>query len=474
MINLNHKTPKILVIGDLIIDNYLWGSCERISPEAPVQIVNVDYESSTLGGAGNVLQNLKSLGADADIMSVIGDCSASKEILEMFKNENISTNFIITQKNRKTSKKTRILSSQQQVVRFDQESTDDISPDSQNKVIDIFKTNFKNYDLIILSDYGKGVLTKKVTSKFIEYAKNENIKTLVDPKGIDYSKYKGAFLITPNKKEAGQATNLSIKDYESISKAIQILKKKYSLEISIITLSEQGIAVFDSTLRIHPTNVREVFDVTGTGDTVIAAIGFALSINKNIHDAVKFANLASGVVVGKIGSASTTLNEVIAYESSFKANNSDKNIKTWQEISSIVSGLKVQNKKIVFTNGCFDILHIGHIKYLEAAKKLGDVLIVGLNSDMSIRSIKGEGRPVNFQKERGTILSALKAVDYLVIFDEDTPLNLIKLINPDVIAKGGDYKKKDIIGHDIVNEVKIIPYLDGNSTTNLINRIKKI
>jgi D-beta-D-heptose 7-phosphate kinase/D-beta-D-heptose 1-phosphate adenosyltransferase len=392
----------------------------------------------------------------------------------MFQDLNVSNDYIINQKNRKTSKKTRILSSQQQVVRFDQESTDDISLSSQKKLINIFKNIFKKYDLIIFSDYGKGVLTKHVSSKLIAFAKNENIKILVDPKGIDYSKYSGAFLITPNKKEAGQATNTVVKDEKSVSKAIKMLKEKYALQISIITLSEQGIAVFDSKLRIHPTKVREVFDVTGAGDTVIAALGFALSCNDNIDDAVKFANLASGVVVGKIGSASTTLNEVIAYESSFSANTSQINIKNWKDISSIVNGLKTQDKKIVFTNGCFDILHIGHVKYLEAAKSLGDVLILGLNSDKSIRSLKGNNRPINFQNERSTILSALKAVDYVVIFDEDTPLNLIKLINPDVIVKGGDYKKKDIVGHDIVNEIKIIPFLDGNSTTNIINRIKKL
>ena len=407
-------------------------------------------------------------------MSVIGNCSVSKEIIGMFQDLNVSTDYIINQKNRKTSKKTRILSSQQQVVRFDQESTDDISLSSQEKLINTFKNNFKKYDLIILSDYGKGVLTKLVCSKLIAHAKNENIKILVDPKGIDYSKYTGAFLITPNKKEAGQATNTVVKDQESISKAIKILKEQYALQISIITLSEQGIAVFDSKLRIHPTKVREVFDVTGAGDTVIAALGFALSCNDDIDDAVKFANLASGIVVGKIGSSSTTLNEVIAYESSFSANNSDVNIKSWKDISSIVGGLKVQDKKIVFTNGCFDILHIGHVKYLEAAKSLGDVLILGLNSDKSIKLLKGENRPINSQKERSTVISALKAVDYVVVFDEDTPLKLIKLINPDVIVKGGDYKKKNIVGHDIVNEIEIIPFLDGNSTTNIINRIKKL
>ena len=472
MIDLKGMRPKILVIGDLMVDHYLWGSCERISPEAPVQVVNVENESTTLGGAGNVINNLDSLGAEVGVISVIGDCKASKEIIDLLSEINIDTKYLITQKERVTSKKTRIIASQQQVVRYDKESTDEINIFSQNQLLKIFEEIVENYDTILLSDYGKGVLTFQVTQSLIKIANKYNKKLLVDPKGLDYSKYKGAYLLTPNKKEASEATNEIIVDNKTLNKAIQKLKNQCNLSISIITLSEEGIAIFDNDLRTHPTSAREVFDVTGAGDTVIAALGFALSCKKNIDEAVKFANLASGVVVGKIGSSTATLNEIITYESSLKNSSSGKNIKNWAEISSIVSELKNNGKKIVFTNGCFDILHIGHIKYLEAAKSHGDILIIGLNSDQSIRLIKGENRPINTQDDRANILVALKGVDYLVIFDEKTPLKLINLVKPDVLVKGGDYEGKQIIGQEISKELVIIPFIKGKSTTKIIERIK--
>jgi len=474
MINLKGIRPRILVIGDLMIDHYLWGSCERISPEAPVQVVNIENESKTLGGAGNVINNLDALGAEVGVISIIGDCKTSKEILKLLAEINIDTQYLITQNERVSSKKTRIIASQQQVVRYDKESTDEISIDSQNQILKAFEEIVENYDTILLSDYGKGVLTPMVTQSLIKIAKKRNKKLLVDPKGLDYSKYKGAYLLTPNKKEASEATNEIIFNKKTLNNAIQKLKSQCDLTVSIITLSEEGIAIFDNNLRTHPTVAREVFDVTGAGDTVIAALGFALSCNIDVDDAVRFANLASGVVVGKIGSATASLNEIIAYESSLNNKTSDKNIKNWSEISSIVSELKNNEKKIVFTNGCFDILHIGHVKYLEAAKNHGDILILGLNSDQSIGIIKGKNRPINNQDDRANILAALKVVDYLVVFDEETPLKLIELIKPDVLVKGGDYEDKQIVGEEIAKELIIIPFIKGKSTTSIIERIKNI
>jgi D-beta-D-heptose 7-phosphate kinase / D-beta-D-heptose 1-phosphate adenosyltransferase len=472
MISLKNLNPRILVIGDLMIDHYLWGSCERISPEAPVQVINIDRETSSLGGAGNVINNLNSLSAKVDVISVIGDCEVSKELVKLLKKINVNTQYLITEKNRISSKKTRIISSQQQVVRYDKESRNEINKDSENQLLKIFKSIFDNYEIIILSDYGKGVLTSNVTQTLINITKKFNKKLLVDPKGSDYSKYSGAYLLTPNKKEASEATNEKITDKKSLRRVIKKLKIKFNLAVSIITLSEGGIAIFNNDLVIHPTVAREVFDVTGAGDTVIAALGFSLACNKSIDESIKFANLASGVVVGKIGSATTSLSEIIAYEASLNNNISERNIKKWSEISIIINELKNNNKKIVFTNGCFDILHIGHIKYLEAAKNHGDVLVVGLNSDHSIKLIKGEDRPINSQDDRANIIAALKAVDYLVVFDDETPLNLIEHIKPDTLVKGGDYKGKKIIGQEVVKESIIIPFIDGKSTTNIIARIK--
>ena len=473
MIDLQGKSPKILVIGDLMIDHYLWGSCERISPEAPVQVINVGDESMSLGGAGNVINNLNALGTQVDVISVIGNCETSGKLKALLANIKVNTKYLITQNKRVTSKKTRIISSQQQVVRYDHESTDEISDESQKSILASFEKLVSNYDAVLLSDYGKGVLTIKLTQSLIAIANDKNIKVLVDPKGLDYSKYRGSYLLTPNKKEASEATKINITDDASLTKAITQLKTEYDLDVSLITLSEQGVAIYDNKLRVHPTVSREVFDVTGAGDTVLASLGFALACGYKIDAAVEFANLAAGVVVGKIGSAIATLNEIIEYESSLKKSTSDEHIKTFDEIASLSKELRARGKKIIFTNGCFDILHIGHVRYLETAKSYGDILILGLNSDRSVTSIKGKGRPINIQLDRAYILAALEAVDYVVVFDEDTPYDLIKAVKPDVLVKGSDYEGKKVVGQDIADELKLVQFVDGKSTTKTIKNIQK-
>ena len=473
MIDLQGKSPRLLVVGDLMIDHYLWGSCERISPEAPVQVVNVKSESSVLGGAGNVINNLRALGSQVDVISVVGGCEISNELKTLLKNISVSTQHLITQKDRITSKKSRIIASQQQVVRYDRESSDEISTESQKQILESFTSIIANYDGVLLSDYGKGVLTPSLTQSLIAVANKAGKKVMVDPKGLDYSKYKGAYLLTPNKKEASEATQIIIKDDESLTQAITQLKTQCNLTISLITLSEQGVAIYDSKLRTHPTVAREVVDVTGAGDTVLASLGFALACEYRIDAAVKFSNLAAGVVVGKIGSATATLNEIIEYESSLNKSTSDEHIKTLSEIATLSEELKARGKKIIFTNGCFDILHAGHVRYLESAKSYGDILILGLNSDRSVTALKGENRPINIQLDRAYILAALEAVDYVVVFDEDTPYDLIKAVKPHILVKGGDYKGKEVIGQDIADELKLVQFVDGKSTTRTIEKIQK-
>ena len=472
MLKLRHKHPRILVVGDLMIDHYLWGKCERISPEAPVQVVSVEKETSLLGGAGNVIHNLKALGATVDVISVIGDDANAHELNRLLSDIEISTDNILIQKGRNTSKKSRIIAAQQQVIRYDKESTEDISSSMQEQIIANFKASVAEYDIILLSDYGKGVLTVALTQALIDLANIRGKKVLVDPKGTDYSKYKGATLLTPNKKEAMEASGIDITDEATLLEAITTLKSTCELEVSLITLSEEGIAIYDERLRTHPTVAREVFDVTGAGDTVIASLGFAMSAGYNIDEAVKFANLAAGVVVGKIGSATATLDEIIEYESSLNKSTSHYHIKTLDEIRLLSAELKKRGKKVVFTNGCFDILHVGHVKYLEEAKSYGDVLILGLNSDASVRRLKGESRPVNAEDDRAYILAALEAVDYVVKFEEDTPYELIKAVAPHILVKGGDYKGKDIVGQEIADELRLVEFVDGRSTTKIIERIQ--
>jgi D-beta-D-heptose 7-phosphate kinase/D-beta-D-heptose 1-phosphate adenosyltransferase len=473
MIELRNKKPTILVVGDLMIDHYLWGKCERISPEAPVQVVAIEKETAVLGGAGNVIHNLSALGAEVSVLSVIGDDSNAEELKSMLSDIEVDIEGLVVQNGRDTSKKSRIIASQQQVVRYDKESTDDISKTSQLEIVKNFKRMISTVDMVLLSDYGKGVLTNELTRILIDVANKHEKKVLVDPKGEDYTKYSGAYLLTPNKKEAIEASNINIKDEKTLVDAIIKLKDECSLSIGLITLSEDGIAIYDDELRTHPTVAREVYDVTGAGDTVIASLGFSLACGYDIDKAEKFSNLAPGVVVGKIGSATATLNEIIEYESSLNKSTSDSHIKTLEEITLLSSELKKRGKKVVFTNGCFDILHVGHVKYLEEAKSYGDVLILGLNSDESVSRLKGPTRPVNTEDDRAYILASLEAVDYVVKFYDDTPYELIKAVQPHILVKGGDYEGKEIVGQDIADELRLVQFVDGKSTTKTIARIQE-
>jgi len=470
---IRNRKPNIAVVGDLMIDHYLWGSCNRISPEAPVQVVSVEKESSVLGGAGNVITNLLSLGSDVSIFSVVGDDENGKEMKRLLSKASVKSINIFNETGRRTTKKSRIISSNQQVIRYDDETTENILLSSQFHLLEALKKELFSYDLIILSDYGKGVLTPNLTKDIISLAKDFNKPILVDPKGVDYSKYRGATLLTPNKQEASIATNISIVDQNSLTIAVKNLKDELQLDYSIVTLSEDGIALLDDEMELIPTVAREVFDVTGAGDTVIASLGVALSSGFSIKEACEFANKAAALVVAKVGSATVTLNEVEEYEHSLNQGQSESKIKDFEQIGRIAKRLRAQGRKIIFTNGCFDILHRGHATYLQKAKELGDILILGLNSDESIKRLKGEDRPINNLEDRAFLIGALESIDFVVPFTEDTPYELIKLIEPNILVKGADYEGKKVVGSDIADEVQLIEFVAGKSTTNLIEKINK-
>ncbi len=472
METLKAAKPNILVIGDMMIDHYLWGGCERISPEAPVQVVDIAKETTVLGGAGNVVNNLIALGATVSVGSVIGDDENGKELAQMLKSIGVKTDGLITQKGRKTSKKSRIIASNQQILRYDKESKDAIASESAAKIIEAMRKEILRYDMVILSDYGKGVITPGLAQGIITTAKEAGKRVLADPKGKDYSKYKGAHLLTPNKKEASEATGIAINSDESLQAALVWLKHNCELDRSMITLSEDGIAIYENEVKRFPTVAKEVYDVTGAGDTVIASIAYALSAGKTIEETARFANHAAAVVVGKIGSATVTLDEIEIYESSLHQSTSDAHIKSFDEIERVVERCRASGQRIVFTNGCFDILHVGHVKYLQTAKSFGDILIVGLNSDDSVSRLKGPSRPVNTEADRAYILAALEAVDYVVPFREDTPHDLIKMIAPDVLVKGGDYEGKAVVGTEFAGELKLVEFVDGKSTTRTIEKIQ--
>ena len=451
------KQPKILVIGDLMVDNYIWCDCKRVSPEAPVLVMNATRHDKRLGGAANVYANLQSLGAQVFALSVIGDDEAGR-----FLEQNLNAKLLV-QKGRVTSLKNRIVSQSQQVLRLDDESVEQIA--LEDELLGEFDTIFKDYEAIVLSDYGKGVLTPKVCQHIIKKANSLKIPVLIDPKGSDYAKYKGATLLTPNKKEANEALKMPNLDGENLKIGIEKLKKDFDLEYSIITLSEAGIALFDESLHIAPVKAREVFDVTGAGDSVISVFAFCLALKVPILQACELANKAAAVVVSKMGSVSVSFDEI----KNFEKNGFEFKIKTRDELAQI---LAKSQKKVVFTNGCFDILHYGHIKYLEKARNLGDLLVVGLNSNESVQRLKGKTRPINSAFERACLLASLYFVDFVVVFDEDTPFELIKALKPDILVKGKDYEGKEVVGAELVSEVRLIDFEDGFSTSGIIERIK--
>ena len=449
---------KIVVIGDVILDSYIIGSSNRLSPEAPIPVVKYEKEFFRLGGCLNVFNNLKNLKQSAHVIGVTGNDNSRKEVINLLGGKNFEG--LIIDEDRPTIIKQRIMIGNQQVVRVDQEVTSDIDEETQNKIFrHLVKYHSSNdIEIIILSDYNKGVLNQDLCKKIIEYSIKNNIKVLVDPKGNDFSKYKGSYLITPNYKEAVEITNSKFynENYIEISNYI---KNQFSIKNVLITLSEKGVFLNHNHKNYkYKSNVKDVSDVSGAGDTVMATIAYCLNIGKTLPKSCEVANYAGGVVVSKAGTASIFISDIeflLKNELDFKDSNS---------------------KKIIFTNGCFDILHIGHLKILSEAKKLGDYLIVGLNSDSSVKNLKGNNRPINQQEIRKEMLDSIKFVDEVIIFSEKTPLKLIKKIRPNILVKGGDYKIDEIVGYKEViesgGEVKIIPLVNGFSTTNIISKLK--
>lgn len=463
------KNPRILVVGDLMVDHYIWGESTRISPEAPVQIVDVKDENNRLGGACNVANNLSSLGAEVELCGVIGHDDTGDWLIKKLDSLGIGIQHILMDENRPTTKKSRVIIGNHQVLRVDREVKEVLSQEMQDKIFSSLEFKIRDFDAVVLSDYNKGVLSQELVQKFIALARSENKPILCDPKGKDFTKYRGATLLTPNKKEAQLATGIDIVDANTLENVAKKIKNDCSLALSLITLSEDGIGILDANdkICIIPTVAKEVFDVTGAGDTVIAALAFCLAQKVEINEACRFANAAAAVVVSKVGSASATLNEVKKVLNP-QVESQSKLI----DLNLLMEILHHSSKKIVFTNGCFDLLHRGHVQYLEQAKALGDILIVGLNSDSSVRRIKGNERPINNQEDRALVLSGLESVDYIIYFDEDTPYHLIERIRPDILVKGGDYKDKEVVGSEFAKEVILIDYVENKSTTNLIEKIR--
>ncbi|RDU64076.1 bifunctional heptose 7-phosphate kinase/heptose 1-phosphate adenyltransferase [Helicobacter didelphidarum] len=464
-----NRTIHAIIIGDLILDKYIWGNAHKLSPEAPVPVVRVEKESFNLGGACNVANNLIAMNAKATIYGVVGNDMEGSLLHDFLLNKGIESHCY--KSNRPTTTKTRIMSSKHQMLRIDKESTGNLEHEIYEEMFDSIQSNITKYHCMILSDYLKGVLSGGFTQKLIKLALSFDIPVLCDPKGNDYSKYKNATLLTPNKKEAMEATHITIHNDKTLHDALNKLQKTYHVRYPLITLSEDGIGYLDNGIfHKKPTIAKEVYDVSGAGDTVIAALALQLAQRKTLDDATAFANAAAAVVIGKIGSATATLDEIEEVLKSHPLVH-DIESKIIVDIDDIDKIIK--NKKVVFTNGCFDILHYGHVKYLEEARKLGDILIVGLNSDSSVQRLKGDFRPINPQQDRAFILAGLTCVDYIILFEDDTPENLIAQIRPNVLVKGGDYADKKVIGSEYAQSVKLIDFIDDKSTTNIIKKIQQ-
>ena len=469
---------KVLCVGDLILDHYVHGNIDRISPEAPIPVLKADDRNyNILGGCGNVARNICSANSKCHLISIVGNDNDGLKIREIIKEiKNLTFNLIID-KNRCTTKKTRYVCENQQILRVDNEIESPISKVLETKIIKLLKNKINDYDVIVLSDYNKGVLTDTLIKKIIKIAQHFKKILIVDPKKKDFSVYAGATFITPNFKELKSSINTfninsKNNDDNLVIKLSKQIINKFKFKAVITTRSSDGISVVtDVGSFFHlPSEAKEVFDVSGAGDTVLAYLSTSISKGKSLESSVKISNIAAGLAVGKFGTSVVSIGEVDNIKQI-------KNIKvvTNQNLSKALKDYD-SNKIIGFTNGCFDLLHTGHISYLKSAKQRCDILILGLNSDESIKKLKGKNRPIVELKDRVEILSSFPFIDKIVIFDEVTPIKLIKRIKPNIIFKGKDYKKQDVVGFRESKKwqgrVILIDFIKNKSTTNLIERIK--
>lgn len=467
------QKKRILVIGDIMLDTYYTGDISRISPEAPVPVFQKKGERSVPGGAANVAANLVAAGQDVSIMSMIGNDAAGEQLVSMLSEMGVDTDLVVRTE-RETTVKTRLLANHnQQVIRLDVEDVADISESESSKLLKKLSDEADKYDLFLCSDYRKGFLTEKIIQESIRIAHEHHIQVLIDVKDPDIKKYKGADLLKPNLKELRDLTGMAVNTKEDIIQASNALREACAVSYVLTTCGAGGMVLVTDNEHYFVRSVgQEVFDVTGAGDTTISYLAVCMANNIEIHKAVDISNIAAGLQVSKVGTSAVTLQEVDMFRFGNRGRAESKiiPIERVSEISGIHKG-----EKIVFTNGCFDILHVGHIQYLEQAADLGDVLVVGLNSDRSVRALKGTNRPINGEADRAKMLASLGCVDYVVIFDEDTPYALIKGVQPDILVKGGDYRVDEVVGRDIVEakggEVKILPFVEGKSTTGIIEKI---
>ncbi|MCA8951934.1 MAG: D-glycero-beta-D-manno-heptose 1-phosphate adenylyltransferase [Planctomycetes bacterium] len=468
---------RVLVVGDLILDRYADGRANRVSPEAPVLVFDFASERYLLGGACNVAANLRALGASASVLGVIGRDEGGDRLRSLLEATDIDTQAIVVDESRPTTRKTRYVAKTLQVLRVDEESRSPVGGDAEARMLALLEQRPFPWKSVLLSDYGKGVLTPRVIAAAVAAARSEGGVTVVDPKGTDYSIYRGVDLLTPNREEAEAATGVRIVGSDDLHRAAQRLREITGVRTAVITLGKDGVFFEreDGSHRIIPTEARQVFDVTGAGDTVVAVLTFCRACGVPLEDSLRLANHAAGVTVSKLGTWAPTRREIAAHIGEDGQRPTGK-VLTREQAIEVGSRMRAEGRRLVFTNGCFDILHAGHCDYLGRARSYGDALMVGLNTDASVqRQQKGPGRPFNTLDDRAAVLAALQAVDYVVPFDDDTPGKLIEAVTPHVLAKGEDWRDKGVVGREWVEshggQVVLVPLVAGRSTTNIVQRI---
>jgi D-beta-D-heptose 7-phosphate kinase / D-beta-D-heptose 1-phosphate adenosyltransferase len=480
--------PRVLVVGDVMLDRYVWGDAERISQEAPVILLRADKREERLGGASSVATMLSALQAEVNLVGVVGNDGDAVRVRQILDDLHVGQSALRSDASRPTTVKERYIGRAQhkhpqQMLRVDFESREPVSGEVEVGLCSAIESGVANADVVLISDYDKGVCTPKVMAMTIAAARKRGIRVIADPiRGRDYAKYRGCSSMTPNRLEAALATGLNIATHDEGIAAARALRGQLDLEAGIVTLDKDGMALAhrDGTEAIYPTRQRQVYDITGAGDMVMSVLGLALAAGADYPSAIRLANIAGGLEVEKIGVATVTREEIIAdlLHAPIMADPhaATSKLRTLPRLLPELDARRRVGQKIAFTNGCFDILHLGHVQYLTEARAQADCLVVGLNTDASVQGLKGPGRPVNHEDARAAVLAGLAVVDYLVLFNDETPIELIRSIRPDVLVKGADYRRDQVVGADLVEtyggRVHLAGLREGYSTTKLIQQMR--
>ena len=470
------QSPHVAVVGDFMVDRFIWGEANRVSPEAPVPVVLAQQEECRPGGAGNVVANLIALGATVDCFGIIGDDESGRQLKTILQEMGADVSGLMDCPHRPTVEKTRVMAQNQQMVRVDRESSEKLDEQTQAQVLSALENS--SWDAVVVSDYAKGVVDPISVAVVLDLAQKRNKPSIVDPKQLRGLDCRGASVVTPNRNEAEIWAGRPFADLQDLQTWAPNLIKETGLSALLVTLGVDGMLLCEKDQVLNlPTTARQVYDVTGAGDTVVAMLAFALAENANLASATHLANVAAGIAVGKVATATVSKAEVAAQLAS--ANLSRKTLFSNQTdaLGPALAELRKKASRLVFTNGCFDILHAGHVRYLFEARQLGDALIVGLNTDDSVQRLKGEDRPIQSEEDRAFVLAALECVDLVIAFADDTPATLIEQVQPQVLVKGGDWREEDVVGAEFVRgqggQVRILDLLPGRSTTSVVERIRQ-